>query len=277
MKFQILVDSASDLRSDYLAKEKEIGFKVIPLTILANEKEFVDNDDINIDDMLENMHQCKTNSSACPAPQSFLEEFDKADYTFVVTITAKLSGCYNAAVVAKNSYEKQENVHVIDSKATSGTEILIVDKLVNLIKDGKSFNEIVEAIEQYRDKRSLFFSLQKFDNLVNTGRMSKIAGLVAKTLVIRPICIALEGEIKVERKVIGIKNAFKKMVQMIKEKAGADAPNQKLIITHCKAIEEAEQIKNDIEKECNFKEIEIMPMQGLCSYYALEKGLIICH
>ena len=206
MKFQILVDSASDLRSDYLAKEKEIGFKVIPLTILANGKEFVDNDDINIDDMLENMHQCKTNSSACPAPQSFLEEFGKADYTFVVTITAKLSGCYNAAVVAKNSYEKQENVHIIDSKATSGTEILIVDKLVNLIKDGKNFNEIVEAIEQYRDKRSLFFSLQKFDNLVNTGRMSKIAGLVAKTLVIRPICIALEGEIKVERKVIGIKN-----------------------------------------------------------------------
>ncbi len=277
MKFQILVDSASDLRSDYLANEKEIGFKVIPLTILANGKEFVDNDDINIDDMLENMHQCKTNSSACPAPQSFLEEFDKADYTFVVTITAKLSGCYNAAVVAKNSYEKQENVHIIDSKATSGTEILIVDKLVNLIKDGKNFNEIVEAIEQYRDKRSLFFSLQKFDNLVNTGRMSKIAGLVAKTLVIRPICIALEGEIKVERKVIGIKNAFKKMIQMIKEKAGTDAPNQKLIITHCKAVEEAEQIKKDIEKECEFKEIEIMPMQGLCSYYALEKGLIICH
>jgi DegV family protein with EDD domain len=166
---------------------------------------------------------------------------------------------------------------VIDSKATSGTEILIVDKLVNLIKAGKSFEEIIEAIENYRDKRSLFFSLQKFDNLVNTGRMSKIAGLVAKTLVIRPICIALEGEIKVERKVIGIKNAFKKIVQMIKEKAGVDAPNQKLIITHCKAIDEAEQIKSDIQKECEFKEIEIMPMKGLCSYYALEKGIIICH
>lgn len=277
MKYQILVDSASDLKNDYLNNEKDIGFKVIPLTILANGKEFVDDDNINIDEMLENMHQCKTNSSACPAPQSFMDEFDNAEYTFIVTITAKLSGCYNAAVVAKNSYKNPENVHVIDSKATSGTEILIVDKLVNLIKDGKSFLEIIEAIEAFRDKKSLFFSLQKFDNLVNTGRMSKIAGLVAKTLVIRPICIALEGEIKVERKVIGIKNAFKKLVQMIKEKAGSDAPNQKLIITHCKAVDEAEQIKNDISKECEFKEIQIRPMKGLCSYYALEKGLIICH
>ena len=68
MKFQILVDSASDLRSDYLAKEKEIGFKVIPLTILANGKEFVDNDDINIDDMLENMHQCKIGMKTPLAP-----------------------------------------------------------------------------------------------------------------------------------------------------------------------------------------------------------------
>lgn len=277
MKYQILVDSASDLRNDYLIKEKEIGFKVIPLTILANGKEFVDDDNINIDEMLENMHQCKTNSSACPAPQSFMDEFDNAEYTFIVTITSKLSGCYNAAVVAKNSYKNPENVHVVDSKATSGTEILIVDKLVNLIKEGKEFSEIIEDIESFRDKKSLFFSLQKFDNLVNTGRMSKIAGLVAKTLVIRPICIALDGEIKMERKVIGIKNAFKKMVQMIKEKAGAEAPNQKLIITHCKAIEEAEQIKADIEKECEFKEIQIRPMKGLCSYYALEKGLIICH
>ena len=277
MKYQILVDSASDLSNDYLKNEKNIGFKVIPLTILANGKEFVDNDNINIDEMLENMHQCKSNSSACPAPQLFLDEFDKAEYTFIVTITAKLSGSYNSAVVAKNSAKKPDKIHVIDSKATSGTEILIVDKLVNLIKAGKEYNEIIEEIESFRDKRSLYFSLQKFDNLVNTGRMSKIAGMVAKTLVIRPICIALNGEIKVERKVIGIKNAFKKIIQMIKEKAGRDAPNQKLVITHCKAVVEAEQIKSDIEKECNFKEIEILTMKGLCSYYALEKGIIICH
>ena len=49
MKYQILVDSASDLNNDYLKKEKNIGFKVIPLTILANGKEFVDTDDLIVD------------------------------------------------------------------------------------------------------------------------------------------------------------------------------------------------------------------------------------
>ena len=275
MKYQILVDSASDLLSDYYT-DPEIGFKVVPLTIHVNDKEYVDNDSLNIQEMLANMHASKKSSSACPAPQSFLSEFDNAEYTFIVAITSKLSGCYNSAVVAKNSYSKPENICVIDSKAVSGTEMLIVDKLIELIKQDLPYEQIVKEITEYRDKRSLYFILQKFDNLVNNGRMSKIAGLIASKLVIRPICIAYEGEIKIAKKIIGIKNTFTKLVQMIGEKA-KDFSKETLIITHCFAEEEANYIKTDLEKKCNFKEIRILPMRGLCSYYALEKGLIICH
>lgn len=275
MKYQILVDSASDLLSDYYT-DPEIGFKVVPLTIHVNDKEYVDNDSLNIQEMLADMHASKKSSSACPAPQSFLSEFDNAEYTFIVTITSKLSGCYNSAVVAKNSYSKPENICVIDSKAVSGTEMLIVDKLIELIKQDLPYEQIVKEITEYRDKRSLYFILQKFDNLVNNGRMSKIAGLIASKLVIRPICIAYEGEIKIAKKIIGIKNTFTKLVQMIGEKA-KDFSKETLIITHCFAEEEANYIKTDLEKKCNFKEIRILPMRGLCSYYALEKGLIICH
>lgn len=275
MKYQILVDSASDLLSDYYT-DPEIGFKVVPLTILVNDKEYVDNDSLNIQEMLADMHASKKSSSACPAPQSFLSEFDNAEYTFIVTITSKLSGCYNSAVVAKNSYSKPENICVIDSKAVSGTEMLIVDKLIELIKQDLPYEQIVKEMTEYRDKRSLYFILQKFDNLVNNGRMSKIAGLIASKLVIRPICIAYEGEIKIAKKIIGIKNTFTKLVQMIGEKA-KDFSKETLIITHCFAEEEANYIKSDLEKKCNFKEIRILPMRGLCSYYALEKGLIICH
>lgn len=275
MKYQILVDSASDLLSDYV-KEPEIGFKVIPLTINIADKEYVDNDSLNIQEMLTNMHNSKKSSSACPSPESFLSEFDNAEYTFIVTITSKLSGCYNSACVAKNSYSKQENICVIDSKAVSGTEILIVDKLVELIKQDLPYEKIVEEITSFRDKKNLYFILQKFDNLVNNGRMSKIAGLIASKLVIRPICIAHEGEIKMAKKIIGIKNTFTKLVQMISEKA-KDFSKETLIITHCYAEDEANFIKSDLEKKCNFKEIRILPMRGLCSYYALEKGLIICH
>ena len=275
MKFQIIVDSCSELKSDYLKDKKEIGFAVVPLIINVGEKEFVDDDNINCLEMLEEMKKAKKSSSACPAPQSFLDLFDNAEYNFVVTITAKLSGCYNSAIVAKNSYSKPENVCVIDSKAVSGTEILIVDKLIELIESGKDYQTICQEIEKFRDEKELFFILQKFDNLVNNGRMSKIAGLIASTLVIRPICVADNGEIKIAKKTVGIKNAIMKMVQMIGEKI-KDIKDRILIISHCFADEEVAMIKTEVEKKYNFKEIRIVPTKGLCSYYALEKGVIIC-
>ena len=275
-KFQILVDSSSDLQNDFL-DDKNIAFKVVPLSILANNIEYIDDDDVCIDDMLDNMHKCKKNTSACPSPQSFLQEFENAEFTFVVTITSKLSGCYNSAVVAQNSYHSPGNIFVIDSKAVSGTQILIVEKLISLINKGLSYDEICEKILLFRDKKSLFFILQKFDNLINNGRMNKIAGLIANTLVIRPICVARDGEIAIAKKVIGIKNAFFKLIQMIKEKYQENPENhKKLIISHCKNEEDANFLKNEIEKVCNFDKIEIIPMKGLCSFYALEKGLILC-
>ena len=73
-KFQIIVDSASDLKSDYL-QDEEIGFSVVPLTINVSDREYVDNDNIEIEKMLKDMHESKKSSSACNAPQSFLQEF----------------------------------------------------------------------------------------------------------------------------------------------------------------------------------------------------------
>ena len=85
-RFQILVDSASDLKSDYL-QDEEIGFSVVPLTINVGEEEYIDNDNLDIDKMLKSMHESKKSSSACPAPQSFLQKFEKALQNFLaVTI-----------------------------------------------------------------------------------------------------------------------------------------------------------------------------------------------
>lgn len=275
MKYQIIVDSCSDLDSDYL-DGTGIGFKIVPLTINVGDKEYVDVEGCNIDEMLEGIHTPKMKSgSACPAPEAFKKEFPNADYTFVVTITSKLSGCFNSALVAKNEYENSSHVHIIDSKAVSGTEMLIVDKLVELIKADLDFETIVAEIEKYRDNCTLFFVLQKFDNLVNNGRMSRIAGLIASTISLKPICKAVDGEIKTIKKIIGSKQLFPKLSLMIKDVLSGDK-TRRIIITECKAQEEAEELKKEIEKNCGNTHIDILPMKALTSYYALEKGVIVC-
>lgn len=275
-KFQIIVDSASDLDSKYV-KNKDIGFRVVPLTITIGDKNYVDDDNINVDEMLESLHKYKgKTSTACPSPEAFSKYYTDAENTFVVTISSKLSGTYNAACLGAKEFENNSNfnIHVIDSKLVSGAEELIVDKLVELIESGLEFNDIVTEIDKFRDERQLFFTLAKFDNLIANGRMSKIVALIAKTLIIRPVCKGVEGEIKVIEKVIGVNNAFKKMATFI-SKAVQTFKDKVLIINKCKADNECEQLVKLIKENCDFKEIRIKETKGLCSFYALEKGLIV--
>lgn len=275
-KFQIIVDSASDLDSKHV-KNKDIGFRVVPLTITIGDKNYVDDDNINVDEMLESLHKFKgKTSTACPSPEAFSKYYTDAENTFVVTISSKLSGTYNAACLGAKEFENDSNfnIHVIDSKLVSGAEELIVDKLVELIEKGLEFNDIVTEIDKFRDERQLFFTLAKFDNLIANGRMSKIVALIAKTLIIRPVCKGVEGEIKVIEKVIGVNNAFKKMATFI-SKAVQTFKDKVLIINKCKADNECEQLVKLIKENCDFKEIRIKETKGLCSFYALEKGLIV--
>lgn len=274
MKYQILCDSSGDF-PEASFKNKNVIYKVIPLSILVGEQEFVDDDKLDANNMLKAMHAFKgKTSSACPSPELFLKELNNADYTFIITITQKLSGCYNSAMVAKNSYSKPENVCVIDSKATSGVMYLIVEELVRLIEEGKSYNQIVEEINKFRDQRTLFFILQKFDNLVANGRMSHVAGFIASTLLIRPLCRAVDGDIKIAFKLMGPRNAFQKLIKMVSEEC--KNKSQKIIITHCEDYDDAKYIEQELNK-LGFDNIHILPMRGLTSYYALEKGIILCY
>ena len=273
MKYQILVDSSADiLPSEFL--NKNIGFKSVPLTIHVGEKEFVDDESLDTHEMLASVHAFKgKTSSSCPSSQSFLDEFSKAEFTFVVTITQKISGSYNSAVLAKNSFEKPENICVIDSKATSGTMILIVEELVRQIESGKSFEEISQDIMTFRDRKTLFFVLQKFDNLVANGRMSHVAGFIANALFIRPICRAEDGEIRIVQKLLGPKNAFQKLVRMTVDEC--KNKDQKIVISHCEDEKTAYYVKKELESK-GFSNVCIIPTRGLTSYYALENGMILC-
>ena len=271
MKFQIIADSASDLQNDYLSGHS-VGFQVIPMTIRVGSQEFLDDETLQTEEMLRQLHSRREKSAtACPPPEVFEQEFQKADYTFVVTLTQKLSGTFNSARVAAQNHP---NVFVVDSKAVSGVEILLVDKLTELIEQGLSFEEICRKITEYRDQCSLYFILHKFDNLIANGRMSRVAGLVAKTLIIRPLCVAEDGEIKVLEKVVGVSRVYKKLLLKFAELTVPE--ERRVIISHCNAPDEAKEFQKALAETAKFKEIRILPMRGLCSYYALEKGMIFC-
>jgi len=272
MKYKIVVDSSSDLTSDYI-NDKDIGFEVVPLSINVGEKIFVDDNNVNVDEMLKAMHASKVKSTtACPSSEYFKKTYEEAENVICITMTSKLSGTYNAAYLG--SSDCNSKVHVVDSKATGGVMRLLVDRAYELIKQDMSFEDICNNLEEYKENLNLFFILDTFENLVKNGRMSKLVAFVAGALYIKPLCIAKDGVIEIYEKPRTMKGSLNRLVESISIKCN-DTKDKKCIIGHCKCEDTAKYLKEEIEKKYNFKEVIITEMKGLCSFYALEKGIIV--
>ena len=274
MKFHICVDSSSNLLSNHI-QDPEVGFSVIPLTIRVGSEEFVDNDSLNVEEMLNKAENSKTAcTSSCPSPQDFLNHFEDSEYVICVTISHKLSGCYNSACVAKDMSKNKDNILIVDSLLTAGAMRLIVDRAYKLIKEGLSFEEIKDKLLKYRDSIQLLFVLDKFDNLVKNGRMSKVVAFIAQLAATKPLCYGDGGEIKIKEKIRTFKGVLKRLVHNI----GLMCPVTKgrvCVISHTDNKENALLLKTMIEAEYDFDSIIVEDNRGLCSFYALRGGLIV--
>lgn len=281
MKARIISDSSCDLPDDFLEKDG-IDFSIVPLKIIVGDQEFIDDEDLDTRELLRAMKEYKeASSTACPSPENFAQELRKNMENYVITITSGLSGTFNSARVSKEMVAAENpdsKIALFDSLATSSKMILMIMKLRDMIKaDRFDFESISKKLADYQDTLELKFLLQDLSNLVKTGRMSKVAGVVASALSIVPICRADEnGEIQVIQKIRGVKRALSKLADSVEDKLKSDH-DFPIVITHCNNPSQAQSLKEMLESRFNLKEIYIFPMRGLTTYYANDQALLMAY
>lgn len=276
MDYKIVADSSCDLNNEL--KEK-LNISLVPFKIDVDEKSFIDNDDINISELISSMKESLNPvKTSCPSPGEFAKEFVKYKNIFAVTISSKLSGTYNSALLAKQMVldDMAENfIHVFDSKSASIGETLVSIKIQELIDKSLSNLEIVEKVEKYISEMKTFFILENLDNLIKNGRISKTKGLIANVLNLKPIMgDDGDGNIELVENNRGSKRAFKRLVEIIGE-TGEKLEEKILGIAHVDALEKAENLKSEIEKLYKFKDIILVETAGLSTAYADDGGIIL--
>lgn len=272
--FKIISDSSLDL-NDQL--EKEVDIEKIPFKLYIDEEEIIDDEKLDVIEFIQKMKKsAKLPRTACPSPNDFKEKFDGHDNVFAITISSKLSGTYNSAMLGMNLAleEAKKNIHVFDSKSASVGQTLIGLKIKDLIDQGFSFEKIVEDVESYIKSMKTFFISESLDNLIKNGRIPSWKGKLAMALKIRPIMTAIEGDIEVYEKVRGSNKAFEKLAQNISELA-KDASKKRIAISHVNNLERAKSLKARLQEITNFKEIIIVPTHGLTSLYCDDQGIIV--
>ena len=269
---KIIMDSAGDLKE--LA---DVDFSCVPLKILAGNREFVDNESVDIASMVEYLKGYKGKSStSCPAVGDYLEAFGEADNVYCVTITSGLSGSYNSASIAAETYRDMHpdrNIHVIDSLSAGPHMTLIAEKLRDLVKEKLPFDTIVSKITEYQKKTKLIFSLESLHNLANNGRVpgavAKLIGMLGMRLIGKA---SDEGRLQPTGKARGEE---KVVPELLKTLITTGYQGGKLKIAHCFNESAAKKLCDAVISKFPKANVSISTTGALCSFYAEPGGMLI--
>lgn len=271
---KIVTDSSADLPKEMIEK---YNISVVPLTVTINGHDYQETKDITPQEFFSKMLSSEElPKTSQPSPAKFAESFsgfDEETEILCLTISSGLSGTYQSALLGKDLVKS--NVTVFDTLAGSLSHGMQVMKAAQLVEQGKTMEEIVRSLEKYRESMNILVLLNTLENVVKGGRLSKFQGTLAKVLNIKVILERVEGgKIEILDKVRGKKKFQKRVVEIIQER-GTDFPNTVFGITHTGNLEEVEEIKQEIQRLFNPKEILINYMGATMGTYAGKDGMII--
>ena len=272
MNTKIVVDSSASLYT-----LQGVDFECVPLKIITDDAEYLDNGTMDALGMAQTLRTYKgKTSTSCPNVSDWLAAYEGADEIYAITITGTLSGSCNAAQLAAEEYQAEHpgaQVFVLDSLSTGAESRLLVERLAALIKAGKPFDTVCEEIRAYHEHTHLLFALESLANLARNGRVKPAVAAVARMLGIRVIGQASEaGELDVLCKTRGEHGALERIVLELKEHGYT---NGRLHISHCGNPAAAERLKHMVKAVFDGAKVDISECGGLCSYYAELGGLLV--
>lgn len=273
---RLIADSCADFTKE---KKEWSGVHLVPLSLTVGMETIPDDEKFCQKHFLEKMRASAVcPHSACPSPESYMREFQGADEIFVVTLSEKLSGSYQSAMLAKQLYQEEHpevKIEVVDSMSASVGESVLVLKLRSFF-ERFSFEETVRKIAAFRDSVQTKFVLEDLDVFIKNGRLTQVQALLCNALNIKPLLAGRNGEIVKLDQARGVERALKKLVESVVEDV-KEATTRTLAIAHCNHVARAEEVRRMIMSRVPFKECMIVNTGGVSTMYANEGGIIVAY
>ncbi|WP_281681557.1 DegV family protein [Lactobacillus gallinarum] len=269
---KLIIDSSSNMKSD-----PDHNVEVVPLTISFGGKDYIDDQNLNIREFLNDMNQNQiAGKTTCPSIQAWLNALEGTEKAIIITMTSGMSGTFFSALQAKTMYEEKHplsKIIVVDSRSAGPELTIVVHGIEQMLKGNMRFVDLEEAIADFRMHTHLLFVLQSLHNLSLNGRVAPAAAKIAGLLKINLIGTASkEGKLEPLTKARGMKKALREVFKYMQED---NYHGGEVIIDHCENEKDATTLKEKILAEYPDAKVEIRPMRGLCSFYAEEGGLMI--
>lgn len=263
MKTILFTDSCCDLPISFV---NENNIQVMPIIVNINGEDIPDDLGKSIShkdfySLIRNGKLPKTSQVNVDTFERNFKKYVREGYSIIyIGFSSALSGCVNSARLAKEIIDeeiKDADITIVDTKSASMGLGLLVYYAANMLKEGKSKEDIVNWLENNKLKVNHWFTVDDLNHLKRGGRVSSTVAIVGTMLSIKPIMhVDNEGRLIPISKVKGRKKAIKVLCDKLKEKI-VDSENQTVFISHGDCIQEAESLKELILSEVKVKEIII--------------------
>lgn len=274
-KIKIITDGSCDLSHEVLNK---FNINVVPLGVSFGEEHYTAGVDIDNKEFYAKMKESKElPKTFCPSPENFCKEYQcEEDKIIVIALSSKLSGTYNSASLARDLYlseHKEKDIRVIDSMTGSIGAGLLLIKAAKMISEGKDIDEIVEAIENLKEKISFYGTLETLENAIKGGRINPLAGKIIGALNFKAIVQIKDGVVKPIDKARGESNSIKKVANYITSSI-EDTKDKILCLMHANCSEKAHKLLSIIEKTHKFDEVYISEVGPVMGTYTSEGAVL---
>lgn len=233
----IVTDSASDLPKKYIEEHK---LHVIPTPVVIDDIDYLDGETVDTAEFYDILDDIKRDIKTYHInPAMFTEAFmpyaQAGDSVIYMCFSTGIAGTYNAANIAKTNLLEDYpdfDLTIIDSKCASIGFGLVVSKLVTMLEKGASKEEIIEAADYFISHIKHVFTVHTLAYLIKGGRLTKLKGVIAETLDMKPILIVDQnGALSLIKTVRGRKKSLRYLIEYAKE-YNSYLNNQDVAICH---------------------------------------------
>jgi DegV family protein with EDD domain len=267
-QIRIVTDSTCDLPDEVL---KEYDIVVAPLTVRFGQQSFKDRVEITTTEFFEKMGKSKEVPSTSQVSVGEFTDIFKAlggagRTVLGLFLSARLSGTYQSAVIARNVLGL-ENIHVMDTKLTTLAHGMVVLKAAQMAKDGHSLQEIKNMVTYMSDNMYSIIILGTLTYVEKGGRIGAGTALVGNLLNIMPVVTFSEGEVKLLGKIRGRKRTVSWLVDHI-ENLGIRLYDRVVGINYIGDSEIVGEVKDALNKGFNAKEFVVGTVGSVIGTYS---------
>jgi uncharacterized protein len=189
----MVTDSAADLPDAVLDRH---GISLVPLQVIFGDEVLLDRVELKPDEFYRRMRaSAKVPSTSQPTVADFVRVFrearHQADEVVAVLVSSGLSGTFNSGAAAIRA-GGLTNIRLVDSRSASLGSGLLALRGAELAEQDWPAAAIAVELERVRDQSGVFLTVDKFDNLLRSGRVSRGKAWIGGLLDVKPI-LSLDG------------------------------------------------------------------------------------